>query len=374
MLAFPRLLIATTLVVMSHWLSIPLYALTLEARGETGLFIGCFVAMPSAMLLLGMGFLPKLTSHLGVGRAFRVGVAINLLMTALLYVSDNVWLWLAAASMIGLGNGFFWVASESWLAQIVKDDQRGRTIGLVETFVGLAMAAAALLVALINARFQFGVLIMMGCNLCALLLMTGLSDPASEAHDSNETSLSYLHILRLCPLLFSASLLGGFSEGLAAPMFPLLGVAKGLTAQQATLLMSLIGVVNIASQYPIGYCCDRWHESRVFHLCIMLAIAGALSMALLPVLYLAVGVTIWALGVGSGYTLAIIVAGRYFSGGTRVAAMALTLIGYNLGTILGPIVGGAALDYFGASGISIVLILACVLAWPFIRAPQARLA
>lgn len=374
MLAFPRLLIATTLVVMSHWLSIPLYALTLEARGATGLFIGCFVAMPSAMLLLGMGFLPKLTSHLGVGRAFRIGVALNLCMSVLLYLSDNVWLWLCAASMIGLGNGFFWVASESWLAQIVKDDQRGRTIGMVETFVGLAMAAAALLAALINARFQFGVLIMMGCNLCALLLMTGLSDPASHTALPDENKLRYLQILRLCPLLFAASLLGGFSEGMAAPMFPLFGVAKGLTAQQATLLMSLIGIVNIASQYPIGYWCDRWHESRVFHVCLMLAISGALCMTLLPAFYLPFGVTIWALGVGSGYTLSIIVAGRYFSGSTRVTAMALTLIGYNVGTILGPILGGAALDYFGASGISIVLILACVLAWPFIRAPQVSLA
>jgi hypothetical protein len=80
----------------------PLYALTLEARGETGLFIDCFVAMPSAMLLLGMGFLLKLTGHLGVARAFRVGVALNLLMIALLYVSENVWFIVAGRYFSGI--------------------------------------------------------------------------------------------------------------------------------------------------------------------------------------------------------------------------------------------------------------------------------
>jgi Na+/melibiose symporter-like transporter len=104
---FPRLVIATTLVVMSHWLAIPLYSLTLEARGESALFIGCFVAMPSVMLLLGMLFLPKLTERIGVSRAFKFGILLNLFMASMLYLTNNVWLWLFAASMMGLGNVFF---------------------------------------------------------------------------------------------------------------------------------------------------------------------------------------------------------------------------------------------------------------------------
>lgn len=371
---FPRLVIATALVVMSHWLSIPLYSLTLEARRESALFIGCFVAMPSAMLLFGMLFLPKLTEKIGVSRAFKFGILLNLLMASLLYLTNNVWLWLCAASMIGLGNGFFWVASEAWLAQIIRDENRGRMIGLVETFIGLAMAAAALLVSLINAQFQSGVMLMVGSNLCALLLMTGLADPGSQQEALPEPHVPYIDILRLCPLLISASLLGGFSEGMAAPMFPLLGVAQGMSIQHAALLVSLIGLVNIVSQYPIGHWCDRWHESQVFHICILLAVSGALMMVLLPVIWLPCAVALWALGVGAGYTLAIIVAGRYFVGAARISAVALALIGYNLGCIFGPILGGAAMDYFGSMGISLVLILACLLAWPFTRAPTSRCA
>ena len=151
---------------------------------------------------------------------------------------------------------------------------------------------------------------------------------------------------------------GGVFEAGLSSISAANGAALGLSLAQASSIVGALGVGSFVFQYPAGLAADRFAPQRVFGvagvLLLVASIAFAASAQFTWLLYATA--IIWG-GIGGAlYTLTMIRVAHHFDarmGYSAVASGTAAMItGYTLGGALGPLISGAALQYFSACGLS----------------------
>ena len=163
-------------------------------------------------------------------------------------------------------------------------------------------------------------------------------------------------IIQAIPYLIIAVLIGGVFEVGTTAILPIYGVSVGLNISAAASLVTAIGLGSFLLQYPLGYLADYIDiNTTITGSVVVMFIASILllftedSNLLLWVLAF-----IWG-GVGGGlYTLAIIALGKRFTGVHLLQATSVLVFTYTLGSTIGPILGGLALDISTNYGLAIL--------------------
>ncbi len=138
----------------------------------------------------------------------------------------------------------------------------------------------------------------------------------------------------------------------------------GFSRAEIALFVSVILLAPALSQLPIGTLADLYGRARIGSLISLLAAMGALMLAL------AVSSSFWeatllaAIVIGLGQPLYALGHGRLVDGGHQlIAATTAGLMGYNMGTLLGPTGAAAAMDFLGPVGlywwVSLCLAVGC---------------
>jgi len=146
----------------------------------------------------------------------------------------------------------------------------------------------------------------------------------------------------------------------------------GLSAAMGTFILSLLTIGNIGLQYPAGWLADKLTVPRLVRIVAFVAAIGALFLPIAAgsAVILSVHCFIWGGLVGVLYTLTLIELGRNFEGDMLLAGNAAFTVGWGLGGVLGPPMGGAAMQLFGHAGLPALLFLifgGLNLAWYFPR-------
>ncbi len=128
----------------------------------------------------------------------------------------------------------------------------------------------------------------------------------------------------------------------------------GLAPAAAAALLTALGLGSVALQLPIGFLSDKMARLGVLRLC---ALAGLVGAALLPLAARAgspaifAAVPLWG-GLAAGiYPVTLAMAGARFRGAELVSANAAIIIAYGLGSLLGPSLGGVAMDLWNPDGL-----------------------
>ncbi len=155
-----------------------------------------------------------------------------------------------------------------------------------------------------------------------------------------------LHYLRLAPVAMLLCALYALSEGIVLTFLPLYGLASGLSESQALYLITLMGVGGIVGQLPIGWLADHMNRMLLAALCTLLVAIAAAAMPLVLTHHpwnLIFMLVYGALLTGV-YTVAMVIIGERFRGADLAAASALFGVMWGAGSILGPSIGGLAMD------------------------------
>jgi MFS family permease len=167
-------------------------------------------------------------------------------------------------------------------------------------------------------------------------------------------------VIALAPVALAASATGGVVEFGYISLLPVYAVEAGASDSTALRLLSVLLVGGIVLQFGIGWLADRIDRTA------LLAALGVALAALAVLLAAVIGTdgpafaAAFVLGgvVMAFYAVGLALLGQHVPRERLVVANAGFLTAYEAGAVVGPLVGGAAIDAWPPHGIAVVTVAA----------------
>ncbi|AWI52196.1 hypothetical protein DEH84_01065 [Aquabacterium olei] len=347
-----RVMLGTTLVVSSYSLLNPVLAVRLQTAGASNLAVGLVAMLPFLSVALLVPVVSRVFDRVGVGRAYRIGLLLELLSCLGYLLTDDYRAWCALSLMAGMGAAAAWNATEGLIAHNVPATHRGRLTGLYQALLGAGMALGPFLPGLLG-------LTPTGANVLAaagLALGLGITLAPSvshlRAHHEDRPHVSLMAAWRFRPALAWAAVVGGVFEVGLSSVTTAHGSAVGLGLGAATSIAGVLGMGSFALQYPLGWLADHVPSRRLFAggaaLLALSGVAFTQATAWPPLLWLCAA--LWGGLGGALYTLSMIRVAHDFEDTSALAGTSAMIAGYTAGGALGPVVSGWFFDHAGVGG------------------------
>ncbi len=330
----------------------PLFSLTLEARGIEASLTGLNAAAGYLGVVLGPLWTPLLVRRLGIRRFLFACLALDVVVFLTMKPLDGLGAWFALRLLLGMVGSSLFTATEAWINMLAGDRSRGRVIGAYAAALAAGFAAGPLLLVLTGIEGWTPYLAGAGVTALAALPLIGVG--ASARGLGREKAAGLLAIFARAPFIVLTVAFYGCFESAALSLLPVWGVRIGLDRSAAAAILTAIGAGAIALQLPVGWLSDKLARVAVLRLCGAAGLAGALllpSLAAAGAAPMFATVLLWG-GAASGiYPVALAMAGARFRGAELVGANAALIIAYGVGSLLGPSLGGIAMDLWNPEGL-----------------------
>jgi MFS family permease len=359
----------------------PLIAFLLERAGHSNFMIGMVVSIGTlAVILLGPLY-PSMLTRIGMRRSLVGGILLAVLLILAMPLYTGAPAWLVSRFLSGVGLGLAWIASEIWLNRLATDANRSIVMGLYATVFALGVFAGPLLLELTGteglAPFVVGALAV-AVSVVPLTLVRHA--PAAEPEHASSRGL--LRVMATAPVVMLAALTAGLVESADLSLLPLFGLKYGLSETAALRLVSVFLVGNVILQLPIGHLADRHGRRNILSVCAVISTVGPLLLPLAlghaspwlwPVLF------VWGGTMYSFYTQGIALIGDTYPSHELPTANTAFVMVYCAGGMLGPGLGGIAMDLWHVDGFvllvaSAALVLALGIGLETLRRRTARAA
>lgn len=348
----------------------PLIALVLSRAGNASSAIGAVTAASLvAVILLGPVY-PVIISRLGLKHSVIGGTACAALILLLMPLTSSVPVWMILRLLTGCVLGLGWIASEIWLNRASGSDARGTVMGWYGTVFSIGTVAGPSLLEFTGTRgwqpFMVGAV-----GLVLTLLPLSFLENESSGGEGSASPATLARAAVAAPLVMLAALVAGLVESADLTLLPLFGLRWGFDERTALLLLAVFMAGNVVLQVPIGLLADRWGRRLLLGVCAVLSGLGPLLLQpffgtpflLWPLLFL------WGGTLYAFYSLGVALLGAEFPAAQLPMANTVFVMVYCLGGVIGPSVGGFALDRWPHHGLPVLLsggalLLLAGLAWP----------
>lgn len=332
----------------------PLLSLMLEGRGTDSSITGLNAGAGFAGVLIGPLLMPPLVSRFGFRTFLLTVLPLSLVLFLLLKPFDNVGAWFVLRFFGGLCGSSIFAASEAWISQLVGDKGRGRVMGIYTASLSAGFATGP---AILTKTGVTGWPPFVACAIIEIVAMLPLLFvPAGSGHAALSGSHPVAMIRRMKPVVMLVILFAMY-EGSTIALLPVWGERSGLSAASAASLVSAVFVGAILLQVPVGFFSDFAGRTATIRVCAVIGVAGAILLPFLAGhrLPLLIAVAIWGGFTTSLYPVALATVGDQFRGADLLNANAGLVIAYGTGALIGPIIGGAAMDAWNPHGIALML-------------------
>jgi MFS family permease len=346
---------SVTVFGMGIGLGGPLLSLTLEARGIGATLNGLSAASTFLGVIIGPLLAPRAVRRFGIRRlllgCFVIDIALFLLMKAV----DSIGAWFLLRMMLGIVGACIFTTTEAWINLLADDLGRGRILGLYIASLSAGFGTGPLLLAVTGTA---GWTPFLAASLIVAIAAIPLLAAGDGTRDLGRTSVqSPLALFAKQPMLIFTVALFGLYEAAIQTLLPIWGVRIGLGYKLAAATVSAIYFGAIALQVPIGWLSDKIARRAVLRLCALAGLAGAVLLPFvagaLPALFALL--FLWGGFATAIYPVALTIAGERFRGAELVSVNAAIVIGYGLGALVGPALGGAAMDVYNPQGLPALL-------------------
>lgn len=347
-----RVMLGTTLVVLSYSLLNPVLAVRLQTAGASSTAIGAFAMLSFISIAALVPVVPWVFARVGVGQAYRLGLLLEVIASLGYLVTDEYGWWCAFSLMSGIGAAAAWNATEALIAHNVAPTHRGRLTGLYQTVLGGSMALGPMLPGLLRLDpIQANVVASCGLGCGLALSLAPVLDGLRASHEG-QAHMSLWRALRFRPALVWAAIVGGVYEVGLSSVTTAYGSQMGLTLAAATSIAGAVGMGSFVLQYPVGWLADRLPLQRLFLVGAALLVVSALAFSQVGqhpwLMWLCAGV--WGSVGGALYTLSMIAVAHDFADTSALAGTSAMIAGYTAGGALGPVASGWMLDHWGVNG------------------------
>lgn len=337
-------IVTMTGATFSYSFSYPLLSLIMERRGLDSTLIGLNTASEALAIFVIAPFAPALLKRFGTSGLMIGAVGLRLASFMMLPLVPDPYYWFFLRFVMGGAASVMWIVSEAWINEIVPEHTRGRVLAMYTMAVAGGYALGPLALAQTGSEgwlpFIAASVILSGALLAAL----AAHGHAPRLDGARSASLPTYFLL--APLAMVCCLVVSGIDIILVTFLPIYGPNLNLSAERALYLLTVLGIGGILMQYPVGWLADRM-DRRVLTLIIatILLGGGAAVPFVLPLAPLDL-VFMFVLGglIASLYTLGNILMGERFRGGDLAAASTVFAVMWALGALVGPPVGGLALD------------------------------
>jgi MFS family permease len=332
-------------------LGLPLLSIILEKRGISSTLIGLNSAMAGIAAMAAAPVTTKLAHQFGVARTMLWAVVISALSALGFYYAVSFWMWFPLRFAFHGGITTLFILSEFWINAAAPPRRRGMVLGIYATVLSVGFAMGPLIFSALGSEGILPFLVGAGAILLSaipIFVARGESPILDEKPQRH-----FLRYILLVPTATAAVFVFGAVEAGGLSLFPVYANRSGFSESQAALLLTVMGIGNMAFQIPLGMFSDRLRDRRP--LLTAMAITGLVGALALPFLIeswimMAVILFFWGGCVSGLYTVGLAHLGSRLTGADLAAANAAFVFCYAVGTVAGPQGIGAAIDISGNDG------------------------
>ncbi|SCK19908.1 MFS transporter [Vogesella sp. LIG4] len=380
---FAAVLFSVALLGVGLGSTMPLIAMTLQARGFSAEIIGLSVTACALGGVLATVAAPGLARRYG-RRTVMLGclllAAASVLPMQYLYALPG---WMLAYFLFGAAMAPFFVLGESWINNLASDSSRGRLVALYATCFTACQVLGPLLTNWLSRWPQQAFLLCGGLFLMGLPGILLASDhehavaggqPASQPN-GKRADASWLAIVRLAPTIVLGTAFFASFDTVMLSFLPLIAMQHGMSQPRALASASILLAGDALLQFGIGWLADRCGRLLVQRVCagLVCLLLPALPLLMTSWPQLWVGY-LFLLGgcAGAIYTLSMVAGGELFSGAALIRVSGLISLSWNLSSSAGPAATGWVIQHFGSAWmVSVLWLLALLFAgFSFVRRRQ----
>jgi MFS family permease len=339
--------------------------------------------------LLGCFYIFRPLARIGHIRAFAAAAGLCSIATLTLYAEPGLAVLLAARFLTGVATAALYAIGDAWINDCAPPRARGRVLAIYSIILGIAaVASQGLVMWLAEDLASAFVAIAVLYSVAIVLLAPTRSTPPPVA---GILSLRFRAAFREAPTAVVGCFVNGFVIALLLNVVPYELSVAGLGATLIAVLVGTLYAGRITLQFPLGTLSDR-RDRRVVILWVTLATAALLA----ALAFVSRGDASILTGARGVQGQVVMLAGAFLLGGcilplyslliahaidrtvpVYVGPTAVTLLFvFTIGSVIGPIAGGALASAFG--GVSIVWASAALTAlaglytaWRLLRAERA---
>src|SRR6516164_227158 len=333
----------------------PLMALVLERGGASSFEIGAVTSISAVAVMLCGPLYPGAIRRLGLRLAVILGVAVSTAVLFVMPLLPGFQGWFVLRFVTGCSLGLEWIASEIWLNRLATDQTRGTVMGTYATVFAAGVMSGPLLLQLTGTSGCRPFVVGAVCLALTALPLLAARDP--EAGDATGDRLQWLRIARAAPIVMLAALIAGLVESAYVSLLPVFALLRGLDEHSALLLVTVFLAGNVILQLPIGRLGDRLGRYRVLALCAAVCVIGPILLsAVMGVPWLVWPLLLlWGGTMYGFYTQGIALLGESYPHAELADANTVFVVVYCAGGIVGPSLGGLAMDAWTPNGLLVFL-------------------
>jgi len=295
----------------------------------------------------GSRFAPEMIRRVGHVRVFAaLGSTISAVL--ILYpVLAEVWVWTLGRVVIGFCFAGVYVTAESWLNNAATNENRGQALSvyMIVQMAGIVAAQYIITQGDISGYILFIIPSVLVSLAFAPILLSVSPTPLFDA----TKPMNLRGLISASPLASVGMFLLGGVYAAQFGMVAVYGTEIGLSVGRISLLVSVIYIAALLSQYPIGWASDRMDRRLLI---ISMALIGALGCLVAFALggsftFMLIGAAMLGGTSNPLYSLLIAYANDFLEHEDMAAASAGFLFINGVGAIMGPITIGWAMGRFG---------------------------
>jgi len=312
------------------------FAISLIATGYAIAFTASCVITPRLVLRVG---------HVRVFGALTTIMAMSYLLHTLV-VHPGVWV--LTRAMAGFSIAGAYMIIESWLNEKVSNENRG---ALFSVYMMVSMAAVMVGQYIVPFGDPSGPTLFMVCTLiCAMAVMPTLLSSAQSPQPLTQVKFDVPALYRRSPAAVVGTLLAGLIASAWGGLGPVYATQLGLSTMEGASMLAIAMIGGAIFQYPLGRVSDRMDRRRVM---IFAGVVGVVACAITITFGVENRIIFFAgmLFLGTVllpiYSLNVAHANDHAMPDEFVEVSSGLMITYGVATMIGPMVTGLVMDWFG---------------------------
>jgi MFS family permease len=354
-LSLAAMMMSAFIAGISFGVFVSMLSVILESWGVGSTVIGLNSAMPILGIIVASPFLPAVLRRLGTLRTIYAGLGIEVVALLLLPTFPDVGAWFVIRFVAGLGIAAQWIISETWVNTVAVEKHRGLTIGLFTGLLGGGFAIGPLIIVAVGIEGYTPFIIAAALALGSGLPLLFARKVAPRIDIERAKNLRW--VLKIAPVIMVVAVISGIGDEAIFALLPVYGIHSGLSQDDAIFMLAVFVAGTVFLQIPIGWIADRIGRRIVLLFCATIGFIGPVVMPFVIANTTGLYITlfIWGGTVWGVYSLAITLLGERFRPSEIAQASALFVMIYSAGSLVGPPIGGAAMDLWNPHGLPVAV-------------------